>query len=50
MAKVAFQGEKGAYSEEAIQQFLGAGAETVPCRSLEDIFAAVESGMAEQCA
>jgi len=47
MSRVAFQGEKGAYSEEAIHQFFGTEVETRPCRRLEDIFAAVESGIAD---
>ncbi|MFN2183540.1 MAG: prephenate dehydratase, partial [Anaerolineae bacterium] len=47
MTRVAFQGEPGAYSEEAIHQFFGAGVETDPCTSFEGIFDAVESGTAE---
>lgn len=47
MKKVAFQGERGAYSEEVIYQFFGAEIETLACRRFEDIFAAVESGKAE---
>ena len=47
MARVAFQGERGAYSEEAIRQHFGAEAECVPCRRFEDIFEAVESGAAD---
>jgi len=46
MVRVAFQGEKGAYSEEAIYQFLGSDVETMPCHRFEDIFEAVESGAA----
>jgi prephenate dehydratase len=44
MTRVAFQGVAGAYSEEAIRQFFGAEAESVPCKRLEDMFIAVESG------
>jgi len=40
--KVAFQGEVGAYSEEASYQFFGSGASLIPCESLEDVFRAVE--------
>ncbi len=43
---VAFQGEHGAFSEEAIHQHFGDEVETLPCRSFEDIFAAVEEGRA----
>ena len=44
MARVAFQGEKGAYSEEAIYQFFGSEVDTEPCRRFEGIFAALEAG------
>ncbi len=44
MAKVAFQGIAGAYSEEAIRQYFGPEVQTVPCKRLADIFAAVEGG------
>jgi len=47
MARVAFQGVAGAYSEEAIRQFFGPEVEGVPCKRLEDMFAAVESGDAD---
>ncbi len=42
MPKVAFQGVAGAYSEEAIRQFFGPEVETHPCRTLRDLFIAVE--------
>ncbi len=42
MRVVAFQGENGAYSEEAIRQQYGADVETLPCRTFEDIFAALD--------
>ena len=42
MTRVAFQGIAGAYSEEAIRQFFGPEVESVPCRTLADIFFAVE--------
>ncbi len=42
MSKVAFQGIAGAYSEEAIRQFFGPEVESVPFRTLDDIFFAVE--------
>ena len=47
MSSVAFQGERGAYSEEAIHEFFGTGVETQPCRDFAGIFGAVESGSAE---
>jgi prephenate dehydratase len=47
MTSAAFQGERGAYSEEAIYQFFGPDIEVQPCRNLEDVFATVESGAAE---
>lgn len=43
---VAFQGEHGAFSEEAIRQHFGAEATTLPCHAFEEIFAAVEDGRA----
>jgi len=46
MTNIAFQGERGAYSEEAIYQFFGPEVETQPCQRFEDIFKAVESGAA----
>ena len=42
MTRVAFQGVAGAYSEQAIRQFFGPEAESVPSRTLVDIFFAVE--------
>ena len=47
MSSVAFQGERGAYSEEAIHEFFGTRVETQPCRDFAGIFEAVESGSAE---
>lgn len=42
MTVVAFQGEQGAYSEEAIRQKLGADVDTLPCRTFEDIFSSMD--------
>jgi prephenate dehydratase len=47
MTKIAFQGERGAYSEEAIYQFFGPEVETLPSPSLEGVFASVETGAAD---
>ena len=42
MTKVTFQGAAGAYSEEAIRQYFSTEVESVPCRTLVDIFLGVE--------
>jgi prephenate dehydratase len=47
MTTVAFQGESGAYSEEAIHQFFGPEVETQPCHTFAGIFEAVEGRRAE---
>jgi prephenate dehydratase len=47
MTIVAFQGEHGAYSEEAIYQHFGEDVDTLPCRAFEHIFEAVENGRAD---
>jgi len=41
---VAFQGELGAYSEEAAFHFFGPSIEVKPCESLDDVFRIVEQG------
>ncbi len=41
MAKVAYQGVAGAYSEQAIRQFFGPDVETLPLKTLSDLFMAV---------
>lgn len=43
---VAYQGEPGAYSHEAIYHHFGSQVKTLPCSSFEAIFAAVEEGRA----
>ena len=43
---IAFQGEHGAYSEQAIREHYGAEAQTLPCRSFLEIFQAVQNGRA----
>jgi prephenate dehydratase len=45
--KVAFQGERGAYSEEAIIQHFSADVEPVPRPYLRDVFESVEDGGAD---
>jgi len=44
MTRVAFQGIAGAYSEQAIRQFFGPDVESIPYRTLDDVFPAVENG------
>ncbi|MDP2930933.1 MAG: prephenate dehydratase [Chloroflexota bacterium] len=41
---VAFQGEIGAYGEEAAFQFFGPAIQVKPCESLDDVFKFVETG------
>ncbi len=43
---VAFQGERGAYSEEAAVGLLGEGLALLPCRTFREAFQAVEDGRA----
>ena len=45
--KVGFQGELGAYSEEAIIQHFGEDAQPVPKPYIKDVFLAVENGEAD---
>ncbi|HYP05609.1 MAG TPA: prephenate dehydratase [Bryobacteraceae bacterium] len=42
--RVSFQGEKGAFSQVAVQQLLGADTEVVPCQRFEDVFRALADG------
>lgn len=44
---VAFQGEHGAYSEEATRQYFGETVDTLPCEAIDHIFTAVDSGRAD---
>jgi len=49
-ATVAFQGERGAFSEDAARQLLGSSVETIPCRTFEEMFQAVSTGAADAAA
>lgn len=42
--RVAFQGAPGAYSDGALQAYFGGQVATEPCRTFEEVFAALESG------
>ncbi|HKA19839.1 MAG TPA: prephenate dehydratase [Blastocatellia bacterium] len=48
--RVAFQGERGAFSEDAARQLLGKNVQTVACRTFEEMFATVSSGAADAAA
>lgn len=43
---VAFQGERGAFSEEAARKLLGDEIAVLPCRTFEDVFEAMAKGQA----
>jgi prephenate dehydratase len=43
---VAFQGEPGAYSEQAVRQHFGAEVAALPCRGFREIFQAIQDGRA----
>lgn len=45
--RVAFQGERGAFSEDAVRQLFPPDAEPLPCRSFELLFSAVAVGNAD---
>ena len=44
--RVAYQGERGAYSEDAVAAVFGGGVELVPCIEFRDAFDAVDAGRA----
>jgi len=48
--KVAFQGELGAFSQQAVRQLAGAGAKPVPRQRFEDVFRALKTGRVEAAA
>ncbi|HNH26535.1 MAG TPA: prephenate dehydratase domain-containing protein, partial [Anaerolineales bacterium] len=41
--KVSFQGEPGAYSEQAVFNYFGKDVETIPCESFDVMFDSVVS-------
>src|SRR5215204_4865605 len=45
--RVAFQGERGAFSEEAALKLLGEEIELVPRRTFADLFNSLENGIAD---
>ncbi len=47
---VAFQGEPGAFSQQAIRQFFGDKAGILPCQRFDQVFRALESGEAQAAA
>jgi prephenate dehydratase/chorismate mutase len=46
-ARVAFQGEKGSFSESAAVGILGEECLTVPCKTFEDLYGAIDEGRAD---
>jgi len=46
-SRVAFQGEHGSFSEEAALKILGDEIRTVPCRTFDDLFRAIDEGKAD---
>ena len=46
-ARIAFQGERGAFSEEAVLKLLGSDIALVPCGTFDATFSAIEDGLAD---
>ena len=44
--KIAFQGERGAFSQEAARQLLGPRVDVLPCQRFEDLFLCLKDGRA----
>jgi len=47
LVTAAYQGERGAFSEDASRKLLGPDIETMPCRVFEEMFEAVSDGVAD---
>jgi prephenate dehydratase len=47
MTKVAFQGERGAFSEDAVIKFFGVDVTPIPCLYFGDVFNMVDKGLAD---
>lgn len=48
MERVAFQGERGAYSESAVLEYFGDKVEAIPCDTFDMVFDMVEQGTCEK--
>src|SRR5262245_451592 len=48
--RVAYQGARGAFSEDAARKLLGQDIDTLPCRTFEEMFNAVHGGSADAAA
>ncbi len=46
-SRVAFQGERGSFSEAAALGILGENCQTVPCQTFEDLYKAIDEGKAD---
>ncbi|HVE55907.1 MAG TPA: prephenate dehydratase domain-containing protein, partial [Pyrinomonadaceae bacterium] len=46
-SRVAFQGEKGSFSEAAALGILGEDCQTIPCQTFEDLYKAIDLGVAD---
>ncbi len=44
---IAFQGERGAFSEQAVRQLLGAPVDIMPCQRFDDVFRNLRDGTAK---
>lgn len=46
-SRVAFQGERGSFSEAAVLGILGENCQTVPCQTFDDLYRAIDEGKAD---